>query len=162
MILNKNPEIKYVPEIKLIGIRAKMTLSGDKTVVLWKKFMPLRNKIFNRVNNDFIDVQVYNPEKEFKNFDQNTEFEKWVAVEVSDWENIVEGMETLVIPEGKYAVFYHKGPAVESSRVMQFIYALWLPGSVYTLENRPHFQILKEGYKPDDPASEETLWVPVS
>ncbi|RUA12548.1 MAG: GyrI-like domain-containing protein [Flavobacteriia bacterium] len=162
MILNKNPEIKYIPEMKLIGIRAKMTLTLDKTVKLWKKFMPLRHKILNRVNNDFIDVQVYNPENKFSNFDQDTEFEKWVATEVSNWENIDEKLESLVIPEGRYAVFYHKGTASESSAVMQYIYAVWLPGSGYVLENRPHFQILSEGYRPDDPESEESIWVPIA
>ena len=161
MPLNQIPRIKYITEIKLVGVRTQMTLAEDKTAVLWQKFMPKRNKITNRVNSDLFDIQIYDPEKDFKNFDSNTEFEKWSAAEVSNHDHIVEGMESLIIPEGKYAVFNHRGSASEARQIFQYIYGVWLPGSGYNLDNRPHFQILKEGYRPDNPQLEESVWIPL-
>ncbi len=161
MLLNKVPEIKSIPDIKLVGIRTTMSLANDKTAVLWQKFMPERNKIVNGVNSDLFDVQIYDQEIDFKNFDSNTEFEKWSAAEVSDHGHIAKGMEPLIIPGGKYAVFIHRGTADEAQQIFRYIYAVWLPGSELNLDNRPHFQILKEGYRPDNPESEETIWIPV-
>jgi AraC family transcriptional regulator len=37
----------------------------------------------------------------------------------------------------------------------------WLPASGYELDDRPHFEILGERYKNNDPDSEEELWFPV-
>jgi AraC family transcriptional regulator len=37
----------------------------------------------------------------------------------------------------------------------------WLPSSDYVLDNRPHFEILGEKYKINDPESEEKIWIPV-
>ena len=31
----------------------------------------------------------------------------------------------------------------------------------YTLDDRPHFEILGEKYKNQDPDSEEELWIPI-
>ena len=36
-----------------------------------------------------------------------------------------------------------------------------MPASEYILDKRPHFEILGEKYKNDDPASEEEVWIPV-
>jgi AraC family transcriptional regulator len=36
-----------------------------------------------------------------------------------------------------------------------------LPASGYELDDRPHFEILGERYKNNDPDSEEELWFPV-
>ncbi len=36
-----------------------------------------------------------------------------------------------------------------------------LPNSEYELENRPHFEVLGEKYKNNDPNSEEEIWIPI-
>lgn len=37
----------------------------------------------------------------------------------------------------------------------------WLPASDYNLDNRPHFEVLGEKYKNNDPTSEEEIWIPI-
>ncbi len=39
------------------------------------------------------------------------EFDKWAAVEVSGFDNVPDGMDTLAAPAGLYAVFQFEGPA---------------------------------------------------
>jgi AraC family transcriptional regulator len=44
---------------------------------------------------------------------------------------------------------------------MNYIFMEWLPQSNYQLDNRPHFQILGEKYKHNQPDSEEEVWIPI-
>ncbi|MEP7234441.1 MAG: GyrI-like domain-containing protein, partial [Ignavibacteriota bacterium] len=43
----------------------------------------------------------------------------------------------------------------------QYILRTWVPNSNYELDDRPHFEILGEKYKKDDPSSEEEIWIPI-
>jgi len=97
----------------------------------------------------------------FKNFNPDAEFEKWAAVEVKDFETIPEGMETITLPGGTYAVFLYKGAAHASSGTFRYIFETWLPNSDFSLDNRPHFEILAEKYKNESPDSEKELWIPI-
>ncbi len=40
---------EIIPEKKLIGKRAKMSFSNDKTRELWQSFMPQRKEILNNL-----------------------------------------------------------------------------------------------------------------
>jgi AraC family transcriptional regulator len=70
-------------------------------------------------------------------------------------------METFTLKAGLYAVFLHKGAAVTATETFQHIFGIWLPKSEYILDNRPHFEILGEKYKNNDPSSEEEIWIPI-
>ena len=71
-------------------------------------------------------------------------------------------MESYTIGEGKYAVFIHKGDATAFQKTMSFIFGIWLVNSEYELDDREHFQIMKEKYLGENnPNSEEEVWVPI-
>jgi AraC family transcriptional regulator len=42
-----------------------------------------------------------------------------------------------------------------------YIFNTWLPKSGYQLDRRPHFEILGEKYKNNNPDSEEEIWIPI-
>ena len=69
-------------------------------------------------------------------------------------------MEELTIVSGLYAVFDYKG-SPSDHRIFQFIFQTWLPKSKYDLDERPHFEILGETFKPNDIDSEEDIWIPI-
>ena len=96
----------------------------------------------------------------FNDFNPDTEFEKWAAVEVTDLNSIPAGMESFILKAGLYAVFLHKGSGTDNS-THQYIYSTWLPNSDYIMDDRPHFEILGEKYRNDDPGSEEEIWIPI-
>jgi AraC family transcriptional regulator len=152
------PRIETLAEKKLIGKRMTMSLSNNKTGELWRSFMPERKKIDNNLNSDLFSMQVYDQPVDFGNFNQ--EFEKWAAVEVSDFDAIPDGMEGFTLNGGLYAVFHYKGSSTDPA-IFQFIFGTWLPNSEYVLDNRPHFEILGEKYRNADPESEEDIWIPV-
>jgi AraC family transcriptional regulator len=154
------PRIEILPEKKFVGKRIKMSFSNNQTHELWKSFMPSRREIKNNIGSDLYSVEVYEP-LYFKNFNPEKEFDKWAVVEVTDFETVPEDMETLISPRGLYAVFLHKGAASKGPETYQYIFGTWLPASDFLLDNRPHFAVMGEKYKNDDPDSEEEVWIPV-
>jgi NAD(P)H-dependent FMN reductase/predicted transcriptional regulator YdeE len=155
------PRIEALSQKILAGMHLSMSMADNKTEELWRSFMPKRKKITNAVTNNLFSLQQYDPVMSFTNFDAHAVFEKWAAVEVSGSSNLPDGMETLQLPGGLYAVFRHKGAASAGAAAFKYIFGTWLPGSEYELDNRPHFEILGEKYKNDDPESEEEIWIPV-
>ena len=156
-----HPRIETIPEKKLVGKSLKMTISGDRTFELWNSFMPARKQIRNQVGTDLFSMQVYNHSLDFKNFNQDTEFEKWAAAEVSDFADIPGSLQTYTLKGGLYAVFIYKGLPGAFRETFEFIFYSWLPASEYEVDKREHFEILGDLYKYNDPASEEEIWIPV-
>lgn len=153
------PRIEKLIAKKLIGKRLTMSLVNNKTGELWRSFMPRRREILNYVTNDLISLQVYTP-SHFENFKPDLEFEKWASLEVTDFDDVPADMESFILPGGLYAVFDYRGSSNDPG-IFQYIYGTWLPGSDYLLDHRPHFEVLGEKYKNNDPASEEEIWIPI-
>jgi AraC family transcriptional regulator len=152
--------IELLAEKKLAGKQMTMSLTNNKTGDLWRSFMPRRKEIQNSIGTDLYSMQVYD-EGYFLNFDPNATFTKWAAVEVTDFNSIPAEMESIVLPAGLYAVFLYKGAASAGAKTLQYIFETWLPNSDYLLDNRPHFEVLGEKYKNEDPDSEEEIWIPI-
>ena len=153
------PRIEKLNEKKLIGKRLSMSLADNKTGELWRSFMPRRRDITNNLTNDMISMQVYKP-THFSDFKPTNEFEKWATVEVTNFDNVPTDMETFTLIGGLYAVFDYKGLSTDNS-IFQYIFGTWLPSSDYDLDNRPHFEVLGDKYKNNDPTSEEEIWIPI-
>ncbi|TPG41587.1 GyrI-like domain-containing protein [Flavobacterium pectinovorum] len=153
-------QIKIFTEKKLVGKHIDMSFIENKTFQLWNGFMPKRKEIKNAVDLNLYSLEVF-PVGHFDNFDPNNTFQKWAAVEVSDLDHIPKEMEALIIPTGLYAVFVHKGPQSEGHKTYHSIFVEWLPNSDYTIDERPHFAVMDEKYKKEDPDSEEEIWIPI-
>ena len=152
--------LKTLVEKKLVGRRIKTSFSGNRTFELWNTFMPKRKEIQHGIGTVLYSIQVYEPSF-FDIFDPAKEFEKWAAMEVSDFETIPDGMETFILEGGLYAVFLYRGAASAAAPAFRYILGTWLPGAGYSLDHRPHFEILGEKYKNEDPGSEEEIWIPI-
>ncbi len=157
--MNMIPRIENVNNKKLIGIRLTMSLANNMTGELWRSFMPRRKDILNKLSNDMISMQVYQPNY-FADFNPTNAFEKWASVEVSNFDSVPVDMETFTLNGGLYAVFDYKGLSTDNS-IFQYIFGTWLPGSGYDLDERPHFEVIGDKYKNNDPTSEEEIWIPV-
>lgn len=153
------PSIVQLSEKKLMGLHITMSLANNKTGDLWKSFMQRRKEITNNLSNDLISLQVYNPIY-FQDFKPTTTFEKWATTEVSDYNAVPKGMDTLVLESGLYAVFNYKGSSANTD-IYQYIFGVWLKNSEYLLDDRPHFEVLGKNYKNADPSSEEEIWIPI-
>jgi AraC family transcriptional regulator len=92
-----NPQIKIFPSTKFIGKSLSFSYSDYRAFELWSSFMPRRNEIQNTIGTALYNIQV-NPEN--FDFNPNAPFIKWAAMEVSTFDCVPNGMETLEIPEG--------------------------------------------------------------
>jgi AraC family transcriptional regulator len=153
------PIIEISKERKLIGYNLKMSLTKNKTGQLWGQFGPRIKEVEDRVSENKISMQIYHPSY-YSRFNPENEFEKWATVEVKGFDNIPNGMAHFTLKEGLYAVFNYRGSSSDNS-IFQYIFEEWLPDSLYKIDNRPHFEVLGEKYKNNDPNSEEEIWIPV-
>lgn len=153
------PRIVTIASKKLVGLRLEMSFSDYKIGELWSRFGSKRNEISNNLNGDLISLVVYGP-AHFTDFKPTNTFERWATLEVANYNDVPPGMETFDLQGGLYAVFEYKGLNTDNS-IYQYIFGTWLPGSNYELDNRPHFEILGDRYKNDDPESEEEICIPI-
>lgn len=153
------PRIEIVNEKKLVGKKLTMSFADYRIGELWKSFSPRRKEISNNITDDLISLVIYKP-THFADFKPTNEFERWATIEVSDFDNVPTEMETVILPDGLYAVFEYKGLNSDYS-IFQYIHGEWLPSSGYILDDRPHFEVLGEKYKNNDPTSEEEIWIPI-
>lgn len=153
--------IENLPEKKLIAKSIRMSLIDNKTFELWNGFMTQKSAIKNAVGTELYSIQVYDDLHYFKNFSPSSEFTKWAAIEVVNFNNIPSGFLSFTLNAGLYAVFIHKGLPREFPKTMGYIMSQWLPNSEYVLDNRPHFELLGAKYKNNSVDSEEEVWIPI-
>jgi len=156
--MNILPRIETLTEKKLVGIHFEMSLAKNETYELWHTFMPRRGEIKSRVSTDLISMKFYH--EPLRLGDLHQKFEKWAAVEVSDFDVVPEKMDSFILKNGLYAIFHYKGNPNDSS-IFLYIFSTWLQNSAYLLDDRPHFEILGSKFKKDDPNSEEEIWIPI-
>ncbi|WP_232304857.1 GyrI-like domain-containing protein [Maribacter thermophilus] len=157
--MNIAPRIEFLEDKKLVGVSLSMSLIENRTIDLWRSFMVRNKEIKNKANSEYISLQVY-PKDYYQNFSPANKFVKWALVEVTDAHVVPDGMEVFVLSKGKYAVFDYKG-LPNDARIFTYIFQEWLPNSKYQLANRPHFEVLGDKYKNNDPNSEEQIWIPI-
>jgi AraC family transcriptional regulator len=155
------PRILTMERKIIIGNHRRMSMRHEGTVDLWRSFMPRRNEILNPSTAELICAQVYDHEFDFRQSTLETRFDKWAGREVVSADHVPSGMEVLEIPSGLYAVFHYVGRPVDCEDFFYNIYFKWLPESGYERDDRPHFEVLGEKYKNDDPSSEEDVYVPI-
>jgi predicted transcriptional regulator YdeE/predicted TPR repeat methyltransferase len=152
------PRIVTLEEKRLVGICRTMSFADNQTSALWREFMPRRHEIVAK-NSDLFSVQHY-ADGFFEMPNSDMPFEKCAAIE-TDGLAVPQGMQSYIIPGGLYAVFDYKGSNTEAAGVFRHILGVWLPSSPFALDNRPHFEVLGEKYRNNDPASEEEIWIPI-
>jgi len=162
MIPPDEPVIEEIPSKVLAGIHLSMSLENNRTHELWQRFIPLISGISGRKNmHELISLQVYTSCIVSEMFEANRQFEKWACVEVNENSDIPEGMDSMILPGGTYAVFPYRGKPEDGESIFRYIFTGWLPQSGYLPDARPHFEILGPAYKNGDPDSEETICIPV-
>lgn len=154
------PKFVHLKEKQLIGMHTQMSLAENKTGMLWSQFSPRIHEIQGRISEDKFSLQVY-PPSYFQEFNPHSSFEKWAAVESTDLKSVPDEMDVFTLKGGFYAVFPYTGRSTDTS-IFNWIFSEWLPASGYALDDRPHFEVLGNKYKNDDPLSEEEIWIPIA
>ena len=163
--ISMKPVIKEIEEIKIIGMEKTTTLKTSYIDIpkLWEEFCKRLCEIEN-IKNDKAFYEVRKPDLNFdmNDFTETTEFTEIAGIEVSDVTNVPDGMVNIVIPDGKYAVFTHKGFAKDLRQTYEYIWGTWLPNSDYEADLKYDFELYGERFKgPDNKESEIDIYIPV-
>jgi AraC family transcriptional regulator len=148
-------------EYTKVGTHVNMSVLDNKTHELWKGFISKYNKLLSTPRQNLYSVQLYTQENSFENFDPSVRFEKWATIEKESLKSVPNDMEFLSIPEGQYAVFTFQGSDQNARNAFHYIFGDWLPKSEYTLDDRPHFEVLGKKYIRASEDSEEEIWIPI-
>ena len=140
--ITKPPHIEIHPWKKFIGKRMTMSFTRNKTYDPWH-IMPGREQIQNAIGTVLYSIEVY-PPTFFTPFKPEETFEKWAAVEVTNFDSVPDDMETIESPAGLYAVFIYNGPASEGPQTYRYIFTEWLTESPFELDTRPHFAVMEK------------------
>jgi AraC family transcriptional regulator len=161
MSLQQQPRIEILDPKKLVGKHLTMCFAENRTGELWRDFMTSKRLIKNAIEPNRFSLQQYPATHNFRQFDPNAKFEKWAAVEVTDFSEIPNGFAPLELKGGLYAIFNYRGPSSEGNKIFGYIFGTWLPVSGYEIDHREHFEVLGPKYKNDHPDSEEEIWIPI-
>ncbi len=149
------PKIVTLTEKKVVGMQSKMLMHQYENIIkLWESFMPKKHELKNTINQELIAIQDY---PDFGNLE--TSYNIWACVEVSNLSTVPSDMKGFTIPKGEYIKVLHKG--MDAGKTYQRIMTEWLPNSGYTIDDRPHFQVMGDKYKNGSPDSEEDFYIPV-
>ncbi len=151
-----NPQRIFKREEEILrGEFLEMSLAGDKTFLLWKKFKVENRDWLSNYKGCYYSVQVF-PAGYSGGAEQT--FTKWVAV---DDKPMSSRLSTLTIPKGRYAEFEHHGTPETFGVNLKSILFQWLPKSGYQLDLRPHLSIMENDYSTKDNKAIEKILIPI-
>lgn len=73
--------------------------------------------------------------------DSEGRFHYTACTEVDSFEDLPEGMEAKVVPEGKYLVYTYSGSLKDIGNFYNDIFAKFIPGSGYEIDYRPQLEL---------------------
>lgn len=78
--------------------------------------------------------------------DSECRFHYTACAEVDSFEGIPEGMETKVVPSGKYVVYTYGGAIKDLGEFYGNIFSKWFPASGYEMDFRPQLELYDERF----------------
>lgn len=153
--------IEIIKDRFVIGMKTRTSVLNinENTKQLAQVFMPRRYEVLSRIGKHVFSIQNYG--KDFTPANPNSEFDKWIGIEVDNTSDIPKGMDSFVISSGTYVVFSFKGSVSELPKQRAYIFQEWLPNSGYQLDQKAHFEILSEDYNKDLQNIKEEIWIPI-
>ncbi len=161
--ITMEPEIIEKGEFEIVGLKCKTSLSDNRVPALWQEFIKRWGEIKNLAKpGEAYGVCLNEMQYDYREFTDETEFTEIVGAEVTDSENIPEGMLTYTVPKSKYAVFTHKGKLDSLKNTYDYIYGVWIPASKYEVGTNCDFEFYDSRFKGiDNPDSEMFIYIPI-
>ena len=147
------PKIVTKPAFKVVGMKYRGKSGGDEIKELWGAFMRRMYEIKNAVG----DQVSYGVSTEFDNETKVFDYIACIAVHLI--EEVPQGMVSLDIPQGTFAVFTTTLPTMMED--YNYAYNNWLPQSGYAKADQPDYEEYGPSFDPEDPNSEFTFYVPI-
>lgn len=148
------PKFVMRDEFKVIGMEYIGKGENGELPQLWTNFIPRMAEIKN-ITSPNIAYGVCG------SLNEDGSFSYVAGMEVSELNNIPEGMVGLTIPAAKYAVFTQKGSLESLHSIYDYIYKTWLPNSGIELAESPMFELYDERFDNFSEKSEIDIYVAI-
>ena len=157
------PMIKEISDIKIIGMRGKATINNNLIPKMWSDFNPRITEIENRIPQlRGYGICEVDPNYNMYKFNEDTEFNEIVGIEVKKHDIIPPGMVGKTLAGGKYAVFTHSGSVEFLKMTYQYIWGTWIISSKYEVDLRDDFEFYDERFLgPNNDMSEFDIYIPI-
>lgn len=156
------PKIVSLGEFKLVGMQYVGNNQNGEIPQMWGAFMHRSNEIKNIANSSVAyGYAECRCEGECK-CGQGGDFLYIAALEVSNFDEIPEGMVTRTVPPSKYAVFTHKGSIETLGITFNNIFSKWLPAAGLAPNQKFGFEYFDKRFNYSSEDSELDIYVPVS
>lgn len=159
--LSLTPEIVTQERMQLVGVKTEFysvdsekNNMADKLPLLWDEFVPRMEEIQHKVSGLAYGVIQQTKEK-------TDLLEYYAAVEVSDINDLPEGMVSVEIPTSTYAKFTHKGNVASINNTVNYVYSSWLMQSDKRHTYGADLEIYGEEYIPDSDDSVVYYSIPI-
>lgn len=159
--LSLTPEIVTQERMQLVGVKTEFysvdsekNNMADKLPLLWDEFVPRMEEIQHKVSGLAYGVIQQTKEK-------TDLLEYYAAVEVSDINDLPEGMVSVEIPASTYAKFTHKGNVASINNTVNYVYSSWLMQSDKRHTYGADLEIYGEEYIPDSDDSVVYYSIPI-
>jgi len=159
--LSLTPEIVTQERMQLVGVKTEFysvdsekNNMADKLPLLWDEFVPRMEEIQHKVSGLACGVIQQTKEK-------TDLLEYYAAVEVSDINDLPEGMVSVEIPVSTYAKFTHKGNVASINNTVNYVYSSWLMQSDKRHTYGADLEIYGEEYIPDSDDSVVYYSIPI-
>ena len=146
---------EHSPERLIAGCSGVFTLQTAARDIppLWQRFMPHYGKVPGQKGTTTYGVSW--------NQMPSSEFEYLCGVEVAETAKLPDGLTTVRLPEGQYAVFEHAGHVSGISQMIGAIHSQWLPGSGYETAGPILFEHYTDKFNPQTHSGGIEIWLPV-
>jgi AraC family transcriptional regulator len=148
------PEIICKDERLLLGIVRKINQGDNIKFGLLSKvkneFMEMTEEIENRVNTELYYVAYDYDVQDISKEDEEINYTYFYGVEVSEYNNISQGMVKKVLQKAKYAVFNYniKNNTLNGESLNQPVYdyidGIWLPNSGFELSETSDYEVINQ------------------
>lgn len=158
------PEVKELKAWTVMGVLYEGTNENEELKACWAEVGQRAGEI-PYAKNDGNWYGMCEPlEEDVKDLDllnKAYSFRYLAGVEVTQVEEVPEGMTVWQIPTQEYAVFPHCGDVETMGETYQAIYASWLPESGYEAVYAHDFELYNEEFHPGESDSKCYIYVPV-
>lgn len=159
--MNSVPKIESINSKQLVGLSCEVSLIENTTEALFSQFIPYKLRCALQNNATVFEVLLYDSTY-FSAFKPEKTFVKWATIEANDCATVPSSFKSIQIPQGLYAVFSFRGRVADFPKYMQFIFTEWLPNSDYSIDHRPHFNVLDTAFKKGDSHTNEMVYIPIT
>jgi AraC family transcriptional regulator len=145
-------KITSIKGFKAVGLAYLGKNENGEIPKLWdvfnKRYVDIKNKSKSMLFYGICDGEI----------DSKGRFHYTACLEVDNLEGIPEGMETKVVPEGKYIVYTYVGAIKDLGGFYDNIFTKWIPASGCQIDSRPQLELYDERFMQN---GEFDIYIPI-